>query len=306
MALLALLGAACGGDDGGGDAGAGDIDLASFCEGAIEGEARFIEGPETDDQDNPTEEGLEQFRNDMEPFIEQIDQNTPEEIESEVDEVLEAVRTAVEEGDQSATESEEFVEAESVLDEYVYDNCDFDAKEEFTAVDYAYQDVPQTMDAGLIALRMQNEGTEVHEAVIFKFAENEQRSIQDLLSLPEDQGEQALEFRTAGFAGPGAVGFAVADLDAGRYAMVCFIPLGTKSLEALEEGGPGEGASPEAAASPGGTASPTSPVSPTTGLTTPAASPTVAGSPPAGEQQGEGEGGPPHFTQGMVTEFRVT
>ena len=88
------------------------------------------------------------------------------------------------------------------------------------------------------------------------------------------------------FASPGSQGYAVVDLDAGRYGMVCFIPVGTESLDELE--GPEGGESPEATASPTG-----------------AASPTGTASPPAGGE-GEGDGGPPpHFTRGMVAEFSV-
>jgi hypothetical protein len=307
LAALMLLASACGGDDAdtgdGGDAGGEEIDLAAFCEGAIEGEAVFTRGPETDEEGNPAEGSLEQLKSDIEPHIEAIEQNTPQEIESEVDAVLEAVRSALETGDQESTQNPEFLEAETVLDEYVFENCEFDNQQEFAAVDYAYEAVPASLSAGRVAFRMDNRGDEVHEAVFFKIAEGEQRSMQELLALPEEQVEQVAEFQGVTFAPPGTQGYAVVDLEAGRYSMVCFIPVGTESLDEL--GPPEGGESPGATSSPTGTAS--SPAaSPTGASPTAAASPTSTASPGAAGE-GEGEEGPtPHFRRGMVAEFTVS
>jgi len=302
LTALALTATACG-NGGDGPAGAGDeqIDLAAFCENVIAGEARFQQGPELDDQDNPTEEGLEELRNEIRPHLTEIEQNTPEEIRSEIETVLSAVRTALDEGDTAALESLEFFEAESVMDEYVFDNCEIENKQEFVAVNYEYQGVPETLEAGQTGLRMENRGTEVHEAIVFRINDDVDTPIRELLDLPEEEAEAVMEFRGAAFAGPGEAGSAVIDLDPGRYAFVCFVPVGTTSMQALlEEGEEEEGASPAGGASPTPTGTPAAGASPT-----PTATPTPAGSPGAGE--GEGEDGPPaHFTQGMFVEVTVS
>ncbi len=317
MALAALLLAACGGgEEAPEEAGREEPDLAAFCEGAIEAEAAFVEGPEMDEQGNPTEEALEQFRNRIEPLVDQFDENKPEEIESEVDTVVREVREALESGDTSSLETREFFEAETVLDEYVYDNCEFDAKQEFTAVNYAFQGIPQTLSAGRTAFRMDNRGTELHEAVIFRINDNVQQNVQEIFSLPEEQAEQNVEFRNATLANPGTPAFVTADLTPGRYAVVCFIPVGVTSLEQLEEldgeeegATPSPGASPTGTASPGGTPSPTAAATPTgaaspTAAATPTPTPTETGSPSPGA--GGEQPGPPHFTQGMFAEFTVS
>ena len=308
LTALALTATACG-NGGDGPTGTGDeeIDLAAFCENVIAGEARFQQGPETDDQGNPTEEGLEEFRNEIQPHLTEIEQNTPEEIQSEIETVLSAVRTALDEGDTAALESLEFFEAESVMDEYVFDNCEIENKQEFVAVNYEYQGVPETLEAGQTGLRMENRGTEVHEAIVFRINDDVDTPIRELLDLPEEEAEASMEFRGAAFAGPGEAGSAVIDLDPGRYAFVCFIPVGTTSMQALfEEGGEEEGASPAAGASPAPTGTPTPTGTPAAAASpTPTATPTPAGSPGAGE--GEGEEGPPaHFTQGMFVELTVS
>ena len=171
---------------------------------------------------------------------------------------------------------------------------------------------------------MDHEGTEVHEAVIFRIKDDSNRPIQELLQAPElvppaqqtplsievqEQIEQNLEFRGVAIADPGTSGYAVADLDAGRYALVCFIPVGTMSFEQLtqegEEGAsPSPGASPGTTASPGGSPSPTSASPAPTPAATPTPTATATGSPAPGGPQGEEA--PPHFTRGMVTELTVS
>lgn len=293
--VLALLGAACGGGEEEPDDAAGEeIDLVAFCEGAIEGEARFTQGPEVDDQDNPTEESLQQLRDDMAPLIADIEANTPDEISSEVGTVLEGVRTALDTGDPEPLENPAFMEADTALDEYVFENCEFESREEFVAVNYEYQELPETLSAGRIAFRLDNQGSEVHEAVVLRINDGVDLSLEELLDLPEEQGQEMAEFKGVAFAGPGEAGYGVMDLEPGRYGFVCFIPVGTTSMDALfEEGGEGEGASPGAEA----TASPTG---------SPTASPSPTGSPADGEGEGEGEGPAPHFTEGMFAEVTVS
>lgn len=290
VAVLALLGAACGGaeETPTGDDGE-EIDLAAFCEGAITGEARFSEGPELDDEGNPTESGLASLRTDMEPLLADIEQNTPEEISSEVETVLQGVRDGLETGDPESFQNMEFMEAEAALDEYVFENCEFDATEEFVAVNYAYQGLPATLSPGRTAFRLDNQGSEVHEAVIFRINDDVDTPLRELLDLPDEEVEEMIQFRGVTFAGPGDAGYGVVELDPGRYGFICFIPVGTTSMEALFEGDEGEGASPTPTGSP-------------------TASPSPTGSPAEGDEDEneDGEGPAPHFTEGMFAEVTVS
>ncbi len=279
LAVVSLLGAACGDDDDDTDASATtepaetessetteavddtadssdetDGDLAAFCQGAIDGEAMFVAGPALDAEGNPTPDGLEQFSADIGPAIDGMEENAPEEITDDVETLLAGVRTAIEEGDASITETQEFFEADAAVDAYVYDNCELDGTQEITAVDYGYEDLPETMTPGQVGIRMDNQGEEVHEAVLLRINDDVDLSVDELLELPEAEAEQSTEFRGVVFAPPGEQASAVVDLDEGRYVAICFIPVGTTSLE---DAGPG------------------------------------------------GEGGPPHFTEGMFQPFEV-
>lgn len=281
VVVLALLGAACnGGEDAPDEAAGDDIDLVAFCEGAIEAKARSMQGPELDDEGNPTEESLEQLRDDMAPLIADMEANIPVEIRSQVVTVLAGVRAGLDTGDPEAFMNPAFFEADAAIDEYVFENCELENREEFVAVDFEYQELPETLGSGRIAFRMDNQGSEVHEAAVVRINDDVDLTLRELLDLGHEEGEQMIEFKGVTFAGPGDTGYGVMDLEPGRYGFVCFIPVGTTSLEALFEEGGDEQAPP-------------------------GAEPTEE-SPAEGDEPGEDEGPPAHFTQGMFAEVTVS
>jgi hypothetical protein len=126
------------------------------------------------------------------------------------------------------------------------------ATTDVTAVDYAFEGVGETLPAGAHTFTFANEGEEPHELVILRI-KDENDSIDELLQLPEEEGRARVEEAGGTFALPGEAGEpAQVDLEAGKYAFVCFIPVGT-----------------------------------------------------TGESPEETGDGPPHFVEGMVTEFTV-
>jgi hypothetical protein len=126
------------------------------------------------------------------------------------------------------------------------------ATTDVTGVDYAFEGVPETLPAGPHTFTFANEGEEPHELVIFRIVD-ENDTLEDLLALPEAEAESRVEEAGGTFALPGEEGEpAEVELEAGKYAFVCFIPVGT-----------------------------------------------------TGETPEETGDGPPHFTEGMATEFTV-
>jgi hypothetical protein len=134
-------------------------------------------------------------------------------------------------------------------------------------VEFAYEGLPDTVEAGT-SFSFSNEGEELHEMVVFQIPEGEDRSVEELLQLSEEELGEAFggepEPVFVSMAEPGGEGLVVFPEGAeatvtepGRYAAVCFIPVGTTEM-------------------------------------------------PEGEMEGPPEGeGPPHFTQGMHAEFTV-
>lgn len=99
-----------------------------------------------------------------------------------------------------------------------------------SAVDYAYEDVPASISAGSKIALKNNSDKEVHEIVVQKIAEGEERSIDVLASLPEEEAGKVATFVGVVVAFPGAEGVypeGEFTLDEpGRYGFFCFIKTG--------------------------------------------------------------------------------
>lgn len=116
-----------------------------------------------------------------------------------------------------------------------------------TAVDYAFEGIPEPIPAGSV-IGLENQGEEPHELVAFRIPDDETRTLEELLALPEDE-EPPVDF----------VGVAIAPTtgdpvypegpvtldEPGRYAFVCFLPVGVsdEDFEAMMAAGP-EGSPP--------------------------------------------------------------
>lgn len=137
-----------------------------------------------------------------------------------------------------------------------------------TAVDYGFQNLPDAVAAGTaLSLTNNTAAGELHELVAIRLPDGEDRSIEELLALPEEEQAVLGEPATVIVAMPDSDGFAVVGdgtlADAGRYLIICAIP---------------KGADPAAY---------------------------MAAAEAAGDGPPEVDGGPPHFTLGMVQELEV-
>lgn len=142
-----------------------------------------------------------------------------------------------------------------------------------TAVDYAFEGLPDRVKAGTkLALANQSK-QELHELVAIRLPDTEKRPVSELIKLPEQElmaavpGDPAavLLAPPAGGEQINAVGDGTLK-QPGRYAVICSIPVGTDPAEFLRQAQQGGGEGP----------------------------------PPP--QPGTG---PPHFTQGMFAEVTV-
>ncbi|HWH32909.1 MAG TPA: hypothetical protein VNU01_09585 [Egibacteraceae bacterium] len=148
-----------------------------------------------------------------------------------------------------------------------------DAGEEIqvTGVDYAYEGAPSTAEAGTRLTFANGSENEAHEMVLVRIQDGEERPLEELLALPQEESESLVEFQGVAFAFPGEEamypeGETVLS-EAGRYAIVCFIPVG-QDIEQLRAAIAAQGEDAE-------------------------------GPPEMGD-------GPPHFTQGMAAEITVS
>jgi plastocyanin len=129
-----------------------------------------------------------------------------------------------------------------------------------TAVDYAFEGLPSTLEAGTrLSLTNATENNEVHELVAIRIPDEETRSVAELVQLPEEEIDAIFgssEPATVILAAPGQTdvpGPVVGDgtlSEPGRYAVVCFIPVGADPAVVLDpnaEGPPESDAPPHAA-----------------------------------------------------------
>lgn len=242
MALTIVLGLIAAGCSSGPSA-----EVAGFCDDYVEVQGLIASGPDEADP-MPWVEGIT-------AGLEGLKTDAPEEISGAVtamaDALLEPVANLDEEAFFAATTSGTYAGDTAVVNGFVIDECDF-ASVDVTAIDYAYDADLEGLEAGQVAFDFSNEGTEFHEIALLRINDDTTETIQELLELPEEEAMAKTTFMGISFAAPGEGSTMYADLEEGRYVMICFIPQGSTSLEAAE------------------TAE-----------------------------------GPPHFTQGMLTEFTV-
>lgn len=128
---------------------------------------------------------------------------------------------------------------------------------EVTAVDYAFEGLPEKIEAGTKLTLANDAPAELHELVVMRIPDEETRSVDELVKLPEEEIGKlfgAAPPATVLLAGPNggeqinAVGDGTIS-EPGRYAVICSIPTGADAeafLEAAEgsdgppqvEGGP--------------------------------------------------------------------
>jgi hypothetical protein len=131
---------------------------------------------------------------------------------------------------------------------------------EVTAVDYGFEGLPDTIEAGSKLSLTNSSDKEAHELVAILIPEGEERPVEELISLPEEEIDAifgSAEPATVILAAPGQTdqpGAVVGDgtiTEPGRYAVVCFLPVGGDPAVVLDpnaEGPPDTGDAPPHAA----------------------------------------------------------
>lgn len=140
---------------------------------------------------------------------------------------------------------------------------------QITGVDYGFEGFPETVAVGTELTFRNGSDTEYHEMAVMRLADDEERSVEELLALPGDEAMASMTFVGVAAAAPTQEGTVIdGDLtltEAGRYVATCFIPVGADPAVVEEAFSGAEGSD---------------------------------GPPDMGD-------GPPHAMEGMVAEFVV-
>lgn len=119
-------------------------------------------------------------------------------------------------------------------------------------VDYAFENLPESVPAGTLLEFTNTSDVEVHELAAIRIPDEETRPVEELIQLPEEEIDAILGDTMPAaviIAAPGETGMAVVGdgtmTEPGRYAVVCFIPIGADPDEFMaaiqtESSGPPE------------------------------------------------------------------
>ena len=122
---------------------------------------------------------------------------------------------------------------------------------EVTGLDYGFDLASDDLTAGTTLTFRNDSEVEFHEVAVMRLADDEERSVDELLALPPEEAMAAMTFVGVAGAAPTEAGEVVdGDLtltEAGRYVLTCFIPQGADPAVVEEAffGEPGEDGPPE-------------------------------------------------------------
>ncbi|HEX2063140.1 MAG TPA: hypothetical protein VHE80_01825 [Acidimicrobiales bacterium] len=114
--------------------------------------------------------------------------------------------------------------------------CSFGGGIDVRGKEYGYENMPGNLAAGEHAFRFTNKGKEPHEMVVVRVNDGS-TSVGEVLRLPTDEAMAKSDVVGRSFAEPDQQGTKVeAELGAGRYALVCFLPVGGTGPPHFERG----------------------------------------------------------------------
>ncbi|MFL6204119.1 MAG: hypothetical protein ACJ739_02095 [Acidimicrobiales bacterium] len=240
VALTLLMGlAACGDDDDSGEGteatdgsgGSGDGEQAGasdeFCDGIVDFNAAVFQ---VDISDDTPEADIKAAGEQLGPMFQKVVDEAPDAVSDDAEDLNTTIQ-ALKEGDASKFNSDETFETYTGIVSEAIDACDMETVD-VTAVDYEYKGVPESIEAGEVAFDFKNDAEkEDHMMAIIKKKDGVDLSWEELLNLPDDEAESKTEFKGEAFASAGDSSKTLASLDAGDYAMICFISVGSPDTE---------------------------------------------------------------------------
>lgn len=231
MFATALVFAGCGDDDDEETAGGGVTttteaasggDTETFCKELIAIQSTEPDIPEGASEVDEQKIQEQFFKDRFLPQARRIREAAPAEVKDEVSEIV----TLFEEKGPESFEDDRFNELDRTVNEHAVGACDAE-KVSVKAVDYAFQGVPGTVEAGPVGFFFENTGTELHEMVLLRKNDDTKESFEQIVKLPRDEGEKKVTALGGAFAFPGKEDVRLVELEEGEYAMVCFIPVGS-------------------------------------------------------------------------------
>jgi hypothetical protein len=158
----------------------------------------------------------------------------PPEIAADVQSIAGIIRSAAQ-SNQDPFGNPTFQQNLATIDQYRYNSCGY-TQVDVTGIEYEFQGLPKTLPAGRVAFRFTDTGAELHELQVFRVKGKD--SVKKIVGLSEKEQRKKGEQLGGTFAEQGQTSYAFVDMTKpGRYGVVCHLPVGSTSQEAIEEAG---------------------------------------------------------------------
>ena len=143
---------------------------------------------------------------------------------------LQAEVTSILSAPDGGSPTPKFDELSGQIEEYVGSNCGY-GRLEIDAINYAFEGISKSMDAGIKVVKFTNAGDNAHEANFFRINDGVTDSLKDLASLPEAEALKKVTPIAHVGADPGKTSWTSIDMSRpGRYGVICFVSQGMTSM----------------------------------------------------------------------------
>lgn len=154
---------------------------------------------------------------------------------SEIADAVETAAVAIQDDPDAAFEDPAVGEAVGEVDAFAAENC-ADEQIDVTLEDYAFTGMPDEIEKGTVAFNLANEGTELHEMIVFRIKGD--ATVEELLELSDEEASKKVTEIGGGFAPPGESSVTILPLKkTGRYVALCFLPVGSTDEASAEAAG---------------------------------------------------------------------
>jgi hypothetical protein len=199
-------------------------DVTAFCDAALKADkavARLESG-------RPSQRTVQA----VETALSAVESTAPPQIATQLQAIVAATRGTIQ-GGPPAFEDPSFEQNFNALQEYRYNSCGY-TQLDVTGIEYEFQGLPKTLPTGPVAIRFTDTGAELHELQIFRVKSKD--SVKKIIGLSEKEQRSKIEEVDTSFAVQGQTVYNIVDLSkAGRYGVVCHLPVGSTSEEAADE-----------------------------------------------------------------------
>lgn len=216
--------------------------IDDLCDAKVAIDAAFLAGgpPEEEEGATPSPEQIGEGISAAfsEPYAELKDAAAGSEVEAEVSTLVSGLESAIKEGNDEFFFEPDFVAADKTVDDLLVEECGF-KKISGTAADYEFTGLPTISPEGLTALTLTNEGEEFHEIILMKIDDSlADTSLEAIFQMEEEElGDKVMPVGVV-LAAPGVTATNFFDVEAGRYAVLCFISKDSTAENEFQGDGP--------------------------------------------------------------------